>query len=171
MSKTTTQFIPVNIAVLTVSDSRDVANDTSGDYLREAVIRAGHHVADHALVNDNRYCIRATVSGWIASHDIQVILINGGTGFYAKNSTPEALLPLFDRQIDGFGEVFRLLSWEEIRSSTLQSRALAGLANGTLIFAMPGSASACRLAWEQIICEQLDARHRPCNFISQLKRG
>ena len=120
---------------------------------------------DHAIVADNLYRIRAVVSSWIASDDIQVILINGGTGFNSKNSTPEALLPLFDREIEGFGEVFRMLSWEEIGSATLQSRAVAGMANQTLIFAMPGSTAACRTAWERIICEQLDARTRPCQFV------
>ena len=126
---------------------------------------------DHAIVADNLYRIRAVVSSWIASDDIQVILINGGTGFNSKNSTPEALLPLFDREIEGFGEVFRMLSWEEIGSATLQSRAVAGMANQTLIFAMPGSTSACRTAWERIICEQLDARTRPCQFVSHLKKA
>ncbi|MDR7341657.1 MAG: molybdenum cofactor biosynthesis protein B [Pantoea sp.] len=171
MGKATMEFQALQIAVLTVSDRRDASDDTSGDYLREAVTEAGHQVLDHAIVADNLYRIRAVVSSWIASEDIQVILINGGTGFNSKNSTPEALLPLFDREIDGFGEVFRMLSWEEIGSATLQSRAVAGLANQTLIFAMPGSTSACRTAWERIICEQLDARTRPCQFVSHLKKA
>ena len=171
MGKATMEFQALQIAVLTVSDRRDATDDTSGDYLREAVTEAGHQVLDHAIVADNLYRIRAVVSSWIASEDIQVILINGGTGFNSKNSTPEALLPLFDREIDGFGEVFRMLSWEEIGSATLQSRAVAGLANQTLIFAMPGSTSACRTAWECIICEQLDARTRPCQFVSHLKKA
>ncbi|UQY45424.1 molybdenum cofactor biosynthesis protein B [Erwinia sp. PK3-005] len=171
MGKATMEFQALRIAVLTVSDRRDASDDTSGDYLREAVTEAGHQVLDHAIVADNLYRIRAVVSSWIASEDIQVILINGGTGFNSKNSTPEALLPLFDREIEGFGEVFRMLSWEEIGSSTLQSRAVAGLANQTLIFAMPGSTSACRTAWERIICEQLDARTRPCQFVSHLKKS
>ncbi|WP_075180765.1 molybdenum cofactor biosynthesis protein B [Pantoea sp. 1.19] len=170
MSTMSATFVPLNLAVLTVSDSRDASNDSSGDYLREAIAEAGHRVVDHALVADNRYRIRATVSSWIASADVQVVLIAGGTGFHAKNSTPEALLPLFDRTIEGFGEVFRMLSWEDVGSSTLQSRALAGLANDTLIVAMPGSTGACRLAWQHILLDQLDARHRPCNFVSQLKK-
>lgn len=170
MGKTTGEFIPVNIAVLTISDSRDASNDTSGDYLREAISAAGHRVADHAIVSDNRYRIRAIVSSWIASEDVQVVIINGGTGFNAKNSAPEALLPLFDREIEGFGELFRMISYEEIGSATLQSRAVAGLANGTLIFAMPGSTHACESAWERIIADQLDARTRPCNFVSHLKK-
>lgn len=171
MGKATMEFQTLQVAVLTVSDRRDASDDTSGDYLREAVTEAGHQVFDHAIVADNLYRIRAVVSSWIASDDIQVILINGGTGFNSKNSTPEALLPLFDREIEGFGEVFRMLSWEEIGSSTLQSRAVAGMANQTLIFAMPGSTSACRTAWERIICEQLDARTRPCQFVSHLKKA
>jgi molybdenum cofactor biosynthesis protein B len=170
MGKATMEFQALQIAVLTVSDRRDASDDTSGDYLREAATEAGHQVLDHAIVADNLYRIRAVVSSWIASDDIQVILINGGTGFNSKNCTPEALLPLFDREIEGFGEVFRMLSWEEIGSSTLQSRAVAGMANQTLIFAMPGSTSACRTAWERIICEQLDARTRPCQFVSHLKK-
>lgn len=171
MGKATMEFQALQVAVLTVSDRRDASDDSSGDYLREAVTEAGHQVLDHAIVADNLYRIRAVVSSWIASDDIQVILINGGTGFNSKNSTPEALLPLFDREIEGFGEVFRMLSWEEIGTSTLQSRAVAGMANQTLIFAMPGSTSACRTAWERIICEQLDARTRPCQFVSHLKKA
>ncbi|WP_034943632.1 molybdenum cofactor biosynthesis protein B, partial [Erwinia oleae] len=151
MAKPAAEFIPLNAAVLTISDSRDAASDTSGDYFREALTDAGHHVFDRALVKDDRYRIRAVVSSWIASSDVQVVLINGGTGFHSKNSTPEALLPLFDREIDGFGELFRMVSWEEIGSATLQSRAVAGLANQTLIFAVPGSTGACQSAWEQII--------------------
>lgn len=170
MAKSTAEFIPLNVAVLTVSDSRDAAEDTSGDYLREALAEAGHQVLDHALVKDNRYRIRAVVSSWIASADVQVVIVNGGTGFNSKNSTPEALLPLFDREVEGFGEVFRMLSYEEIGTSTLQSRAIAGVANRTLIFAMPGSTKACTTAWENIIAPQLDARTRPCNFHPHLKR-
>ncbi len=128
MAKSTAEFIPLNIALLTVSDSRDTASDTSGDWLQQAVSEEGHRLADRALVADNRYAIRAVVSGWIASENVQVVIINGGIGFHSKNSTPEALLPLFDREIEGFGELFRMISWEEIASATLQSRALAGMA-------------------------------------------
>jgi len=170
MGKPASEFQSVQIAVMTVSDRRDASNDTSGDYLREAAAEAGHEVVDHAIVPDNRYRIRATVSRWIASDDVQVVMINGGTGFNLKNSTPEALLPLFDREIDGFGELFRMISYEEIGGSTLQSRAIAGLANGTLILAVPGSTSACRTVWERIIADQLDARTAPCNFVSHLKK-
>ena len=131
---------------------------------------AGHHVVDKAIVKENRYAIRAQVSAWIASDDVQVVLITGGTGLTEGDQAPEALLPLFDREIEGFGEVFRMLSFEEIGTSTLQSRAVAGVANKTLIFAMPGSTKACRTAWENIIAPQLDARTRPCNFHPHLKK-
>jgi len=170
MGKSTAEFVALNVAVLTVSDSRDAAEDSSGDYLREALSEAGHQVLDHALVKDNRYRIRAIVSSWIASADVQVVIVNGGTGFNSNNSTPEALLPLFDREIDGFGELFRMVSYEDIGGSTIQSRAVAGMANKTVIFAVPGSTRACESAWERIIREQLDARTRPCNFVSHLKK-
>ncbi|ADD76389.1 MoaB [Pantoea ananatis LMG 20103] len=170
MGKPASAFQPLQLATLTVSDSRDASNDTSGDYLREAAAEAGHSVIDHAIVPDNLYRIRAIVSRWIASEDVQVVIVNGGTGFNLKNSTSEALLPLFDREIEGFGELFRMISYEDIGGSTLQSRAVAGLANQTLIFAVPGSTSACTSAWERIIAEQLDARTRPCNFVTHLKK-
>ncbi|HCN01439.1 MULTISPECIES: molybdenum cofactor biosynthesis protein B [Pantoea] len=170
MGKPASEFQPLQLATLTVSDSRDASNDTSGDYLREAAAEAGHSVIDHAIVPDNLYRIRAIVSRWIASEDVQVVIVNGGTGFNLKNSTPEALLPLFDREIEGFGELFRMISYEDIGGSTLQSRAVAGLANQTLIFAVPGSTSACTSAWERIIADQLDARTRPCNFVTHLKK-
>lgn len=170
MGKSTGEFIPVNLAVLTVSDRRDASSDTSGDYLRAAASEAGHVVVDHAIVGEDRYRIRAIVSRWIASQDVQVVVVNGGTGFNAKNNTPEALQPLFDREIAGFGELFRMFSYEDIGGSTLQSRAVAGMANGTLIFAVPGSTSACESAWERIIADQIDARTGPCNFVSHLKK-
>lgn len=170
MAKSTAEFVPLNVAVLTVSDSRDATNDSSGDYLREALAEAGHVVLDRALVKDNLYRIRAVVSSWIASKDIQVVIVNGGTGFNSKNSTPEALLPLFDREIDGFGELFRMVSYEDIGGATIQSRAVAGMANQTVIFALPGSTRACESGWERIIREQLDARTRPCNFVAHLKK-
>lgn len=169
MRHSSDEIAAVTIALLTVSDSRGTHDDTSGHYLHSAVTEAGHQVVEQAIVADNRYQIRAVVSEWIARHDIQVILLNGGTGFYSKNSTPEALFPLFDREIEGFGELLRMLSYEDIGSATIQSRALAGMANQTAIFAMPGSGSACRMAWEQIIAAQLDARTRPCNLVSHLK--
>ena len=170
MSQASAEFIPASIAVLTVSSRRGEEEDTSGHFLRDAVHEAGHQVVAKAIVKENRYAIRAQVSAWIASDEVQVIVINGGTGFTAGDQTPEALLPLFDREIEGFGEVFRMLSFEEIGTATLQSRAVAGIANNTLIFAMPGSTKACRTAWENIIAPQLDARTRPCNFHPHLKK-
>lgn len=169
MSQVSAEFVATRIAILTVSSRRGEEDDTSGHWLRDAALDTGHHVVAKAIVKDNRYAIRAQVSAWIASDDVQVVLVNGGTGFTDGDQAPEALLPLFDREIEGFGEVFRMLSFEEIGTSTLQSRALAGVANKTLIFAMPGSPKACRTAWENIIAPQLDARTRPCNFHSHIK--
>ncbi|MDK1704097.1 molybdenum cofactor biosynthesis protein B [Serratia rubidaea] len=170
MSHASSEFIAARVAVLTVSDSRSIAEDTSGDYLQQAAQEAGHQVVERALVNDNIYQIRAQVSVWIASDAVQAVLITGGTGFTARDNTPEALTPLFDRQVEGFGELFRMVSYEEIGTATIQSRALAGIANQTVIFAMPGSTRACRTAWERIIESQLDARNRPCNFQPHLKK-
>lgn len=155
---------PMNVAVLTVSDTRTRANDTSGDYLAGALAEAGHSVCARDIVIDDIYLIRAVLSAWIADTDVQAVLITGGTGFAGRDSTPEAVAPLFDKTIDGFGEVFRALSFEEIGSSTIQSRAIAGLANNTVIFCMPGSTGACKTAWNGIIRDQLDSEHRPCNF-------
>ncbi|HGM6988078.1 molybdenum cofactor biosynthesis protein B [Serratia marcescens] len=171
MSHASSEFIPAHIAILTVSDSRGAAEDTSGQYLQDAAQEAGHQVVDRAIVKDDIYQIRARVSAWIADDNVQAVLITGGTGFTARDNTPEALLPLFDREVEGFGELFRMVSYEEIGTATIQSRALAGLANRTVIFAMPGSTRACRTAWERIIEEQLDARHRPCNFQPHLKKS
>ncbi|MVF01999.1 molybdenum cofactor biosynthesis protein B [Serratia marcescens] len=170
MSHASSEFIAAHIAILTVSDSRGAAEDTSGQYLQDAAREAGHQVVDRAIVKDDIYQIRARVSAWIADDNVQAVLITGGTGFTARDNTPEALLPLFDREVEGFGELFRMVSYEEIGTATIQSRALAGLANRTVIFAMPGSTRACRTAWERIIEEQLDARHRPCNFQPYLKK-
>ena len=157
-------FIPLHLCVLTVSDTRTPAEDTSGDYLVQALEAAGHRLAGRALLPDDRYRLRAQVSQWIADDGIDGILVTGGTGFTGRDSTPEALLPLLDKEMPGFGELFRSLSFDEIGTSTLQSRAFAGLANGTFVFALPGSTSACRTAWERIIQAQLDARTRPCNL-------
>lgn len=170
MSHASSEFIPAHIAILTVSDSRGAAEDTSGQYLQDAAQEAGHQVVDRAIVKDDIYQIRARVSAWIADDNVQAVLITGGTGFTARDNTPEALLPLFDREVEGFGELFRMVSYEEIGTATIQSRALAGLANRTVIFAMPGSTRACRTAWERIIADQLDARTAPCNFVSHLKK-
>ncbi|ELY6243782.1 molybdenum cofactor biosynthesis protein B [Cronobacter universalis] len=170
MSQVSAEFAPARVAILTVSSRRGEEDDTSGHFLQEAAHEAGHQIVDKAIVKENRYAIRAEVSRWIASDDVQVVLINGGTGFTAGDQVPEALQPLFDREIAGFGEMFRMLSFEEIGTAMMQSRAVAGIANDTLIFAMPGSTRACRTAWENIIAPQLDARTRPCNFHPHLKK-
>lgn len=169
MSQVSTEFIPARVVILTVSGRRTPDDDTSGHYLRDAAIEAGHEVLENVITKEDIYRIRAQVSQWIADENVQVILINGGTGFTENDRVPEALLPLFDREIAGFGELFRMLSYEDIGTSTLQSRAIAGMANRTLIFAMPGSTNACRTAWENIIVQQLDARQRPCNFHPHIK--
>lgn len=164
-------FQPLNIAVLTVSDTRNERTDTSGKYLAEALQDAGHRFQDKLIVKDDIYQIRAMLSAWIADPDVQIVLITGGTGFTDRDSTPEAIMPLMDKMIDGFGELFRHLSYSDIGTSTIQSRALAGLANNTLIVAMPGSTGACDLAWTKILKEQLDSRHAPCNFVPHLKQS
>ena len=161
---------PLAIAVLTISDSRTLDNDTSGDLLVERLKGDGHLLAHRQLIPDNVYQIRATVSNWIADNTTDVVLTTGGTGFTGRDSTPEALLPLFDKIIDGFGELFRQISYEEIDSSTIQSRAVAGIANATLIFAVPGSTNACATAWDQILHNQLDATFKPCNFAELIPR-
>ena len=161
---------PLAIAVLTISDSRTPANDTSGDLLVERLTGNGHLLASRDLVPDNVYQIRATVSNWIADDTTDVVLATGGTGFTGRDSTPEALLPLFDKTIEGFGELFRQISYGEIGSSTIQSRALAGLANATLIFAVPGSTNACATAWDRILQNQLDSTFKPCNFAELISR-
>ena len=162
--KPSTDLVPLSLCVLTVSDTRDASNDTSGDYLIEALLAAGHQLHERALVNDDRYRMRAIVSQWIADEAVDGVLITGGTGFTGRDSTPEAIEPLLDKIMPGFGEMFRAFSIEEIGTSSLQSRAFAGLANQTFIFCLPGSTSACRTAWENIIRAQLDARTRPCNL-------
>lgn len=160
----TPDFQPLRLCVLTVSDTRTLANDTSGDYLATALADAGHVLHERTVARDDRYQLRAIVSAWIADPTVDGILVTGGTGFTGRDSTPEALLPLLDKQMPGFGELFRMISLEEIGTSALQSRAFAGLANATFLFALPGSSSACRTGWERIIREQLDARTRPCNL-------
>ena len=157
-------FNPLSLCVLTVSDSRTADNDTSGDYLCDALRDAGHRLHERMIVRDDKYAMRAQVSRWIADGGVDGIIVTGGTGFTGRDSTPEALLPLLDKQMPGFGELFRAISFDEIGTSTLQSRAFAGLANATFLFALPGSTSACRTAWEKIIAAQLDARTRPCNL-------
>lgn len=158
------EFIPLSLCVLTVSDSRGPAEDSSGDYLCAALAEAGHRLHERAIVRDDKYAMRALVSRWIADEAVHGILVTGGTGFTGRDSTPEAIAPLLDKQMPGFGEMFRVLSFDEIGTSTLQSRAFAGLANATFLFALPGSTSACRTGWEKLIRAQLDARTRPCNL-------
>lgn len=168
MNHASTAFIPLNIAVLTVSDTRTVETDTSGQLLVDRLTNAGHKLIERALLQDNLYQIRAKVANWIAQESVQVVLITGGTGFTGRDSTPEAVSCLLDKQVDGFGELFRQLSYQEIGTSTVQSRALAGLSNNTLVCCLPGSTGACRTAWEGILQEQLDSRHKPCNFVPHL---
>ena len=174
--KQVSDFIPLNVAVLTVSDTRTEKNDTSGHLLVDSIITAGHKLADKTIVKDDIYKIREVLSRWIASDAgatdcVQAVLITGGTGFSGRDSTPEAVLSLFDKQIDGYGELFRQLSFEQIKTSTIQSRTVAGMANGTVIFVMPGSNNACKTAWEGIIRNQLNSQHRPCNFVEHLKEA
>mgnify|MGYP002511187019 FL=1 len=163
-------FTPLNVAVLTVSDSRTLEQDTSGQYLADSLQEAGHHLADRQLITDDIYKIRAVISGWIADPEVHAVITTGGTGFYIRDSMPEAVSVLFDKKIDGFGEMFRLISKDEIGMSTIQSRAIAGMANNTVIFCLPGSSGACRTGWTQIIKEQLDSRTGPCNFVPHLMR-
>jgi len=164
-------FTSLNIAILTLSDSRTFENDTSGQFLEDSLKEAGHNLAERELCKDEIYISRAIVSAWIADPGVDVIISTGGTGLTQRDSTPQALKPLFDQNIEGFGELFRQLSWDEIGTSTIQSRALAGLANQTLIFCLPGSTGACRTGWNRILKEQLDSRHRPCNFAAQTRSG
>ncbi|MCC5797669.1 MAG: molybdenum cofactor biosynthesis protein B [Methylophaga sp.] len=164
------EFIPVNIAVLTVSDTRSAADDKSGALLRERLLASGHLLAEQAIVRDDIYAIRAIVSRWIADENIQAIITTGGTGMTGRDGTPEAISVLFDKSIEGFGELFRQISYSTIRTSTIQSRAVAGVANGTFIFCLPGSSGACMTAWDEILIHQLDARHKPCNFVDLMPR-
>jgi len=163
------EFVPLSIAVLTVSDTRTLETDTSGQLLVDSLEQAGHSLTDRHICLDDVYLMRAKVSEWIAEPEVQVVLITGGTGFTKRDSTPEAITPLLDKEVVGFGELFRQISFDQIGTSTIQSRALAGLANRTLIFCLPGSNNACKTAWEEIIQSQLDARHRPCNFVEQVE--
>jgi molybdenum cofactor biosynthesis protein B len=164
------EFIPLNIAVLTVSDTRTVENDTSGQTLVARFGEAGHKLAEKLIVADNLYQIRAAVSKWIADPKVQVVITTGGTGLTGRDGTPEAVRVLLDKEIEGFGELFRSISYEEIQTSTIQSRALSGVANGTIIFCVPGSSGACRTAWDRLIQYQLDYRTRPCNLVQIMPR-
>jgi molybdenum cofactor biosynthesis protein B len=163
-------FVPVGIAVLTISDSRDEAKDKSGRLLVERLTRAGHRLAEKVIVPDDVYAIRAVVSRWIADSDVNVVITTGGTGVTGRDGTPEAVRPLLDKVIDGFGEMFRSISYGQIRTSTLQSRALAGVANATYVFCVPGSPGACATAWDELISSQLDNRTRPCNLVELMPR-
>ncbi len=162
-------FLPLPIAVMTVSDTRTEADDKSGKILVDNLKAVGHHLAEKIIVPDNIYQIRAVISRWIAEPSVQVILTTGGTGVTGRDGTPEAIKPLLDKEITGFGEIFRLISYQEIKTSTIQSRAVAGVANGTYIFCLPGSSGACQTGW-QIIQDQLDSRHRPCNLAQLIPR-
>ncbi|MFD1007399.1 MULTISPECIES: molybdenum cofactor biosynthesis protein B [Oceanisphaera] len=168
MSHVATAFVPLKIAVLTVSDTRNEDTDSSGQFLVNSLIDAGHQLAEKVILKDDKYQMRALVSRWIASPEVQVVLITGGTGFTGRDTTPEAISPLLDSHIDGFGELFRHITYQELGTSTVQSRALGGLANHTAIFCLPGSTGACRTGWTGILAEQLDARHKPCNFVQHL---
>lgn len=163
-------FMPLKVAVLTISDSRTEADDKSGNWLRDAVAEAGHQVVEKTIVPDDVYQMRAVFSRWIADPEVQVIVSTGGTGVTGRDSTPEAVAPLLDKHIEGFGELFRLVSFEEIGASTLQSRCIGGLANATFVFCLPGSSGACRTGWEKILKPQLDLRTNPCNFAMLIPR-
>lgn len=162
--------LALSIALLTVSDTRTLAEDRSGDALQQRLEAAGHRLAERGLVPDNRYRIRAELSRWIADPAVQVVISSGGTGLTGRDGTPEAVAPLLDKTIDGFGELFRVLSFDTIGTSTLQSRCLAGVANGTVIFVLPGSLDAVETAWDRLIAAQLDANTRPCNLVQLLPR-
>ncbi len=169
-SKPADELKPLNIAILTVSDTRGADEDSSGQFLEDSVLEAGHRLAARRILPDDIYLVRALISGWIADPEIHVVLITGGTGFHERDSTPEAVAPLLDKTIDGFGEEFRRLSASEIGTSTIQSRAFGGLANHTVIFCLPGSTGACRTGWNGILNTQLDSRHGPCNFSALVLR-
>ncbi len=163
-------FVPVGIAVLTVSDTRTFDNDTSGDTLADRLTAAGHTLRARNIVRDDADAIEAALRGWIATPDIDVVITSGGTGITGRDVTPEAFDRVIEKRIDGFGELFRMLSYQKIGTSTMQSRALAGVADGTYLFALPGSTGAVRDAWDDILVWQLDARHRPCNLVELMPR-
>ena len=166
----TREFLSLSIAVLTITDTRTEAEDKSGELLVNRLQGVGHTLHEKRLVKDDIYEIRAETSRWISSPEVSVVLTTGGTGVTGRDGTPEAMTPLLDKQIDGFGEMFRVLSYDDIKTSTLQSRAIAGVANGTYIFCLPGSSGACALAWDALIVHQLDYRTRPCNLVELMPR-
>lgn len=163
-------FKALNIAVLTISDTRTESEDVSGKKLVAALEESGHRHYEKAIVRDDKFAIRAVISRWIADAEVDVVLTTGGTGVTGRDGTPEAIKPLLEKEIEGFGEMFRVLSYEDIKTSTLQSRALAGVANATYLFVLPGSSSACTMAWDKLISHQLDARTRPCNLVMLMPR-
>ncbi|CAA2142614.1 molybdenum cofactor biosynthesis protein B [Hyphomicrobium sp. ghe19] len=163
-------FVPVRIAILTMSDSRTLAEDTSGDFLEKAIGEAGHVLADRRLVKDDTGLIRSIVEGWINDPSVDCVITTGGTGFTGRDVTPEAIKPLFEKEIEGFAILFHMLSFQKVGTSTIQSRACGGVSHGTFIFCLPGSTGACRDAWDGILKLQLDARHRPCNFVEIMPR-
>ncbi|MBI2587024.1 MAG: molybdenum cofactor biosynthesis protein B [Rhodospirillales bacterium] len=165
-----TEFLPVNIAVLTISDTRTKADDTSGDTLAKRIRAAGHKLVKRDIVTDDKPAIEAKLKAWIADPAIDVVITTGGTGLTGRDVTPEALAAVSEKQIPGFGELFRMLSYQKIKTSTIQSRACAGVANGTYLFALPGSPGACKDAWDDILVHQLDVRYRPCNFVEMMPR-
>tara|TARA_B110000977_G_scaffold169694_1_gene219827 strand:+ start:46 stop:567 length:522 start_codon:yes stop_codon:yes gene_type:complete len=168
MSTEISQRRCVSVAILTISDTRCFDTDTSGSWLQQAIEADGHSLFDRKIVIDDIYQMRATVSTWIADPSVEVIITTGGTGFTGRDSTPEALAPIFDKHIEGFGELFRQLSYAEIGTSTIQSRCLAGLANNTALFCLPGSTGACKTGWNGILRDQLDSRFEPCNFVQHI---
>ena len=171
MTKTNARpLIPVNICILTISDTRTDNDDKSGNALVSRLEEYGHNLHEKRIVPDDIYQIRAVISKWIADADVQVIITTGGTGVSGRDGSPEAVTPLLDKVLDGFGEMFRALSYDDIGTSTLQSRTLAGVVNGTYIFVLPGSPGAVKLAWEKLICHQLDYRTRPCNLVEMMPR-
>jgi len=163
-------FIPVNIAILTVSDTRTMKDDKSGAALEKMLTKAGHALADRTIIKDNSALIRAKVQGWVDDPKIDVVITTGGTGFTGRDVTPEAVKPVFEKEIEGFSTVFHMQSYDKVGTSTIQSRACGGVANGTYIFCIPGSPGACKDAWEGILKYQLDNRHRPCNFVEIMPR-
>ncbi len=164
------EFKPLNISVLTVSDTRTVNDDKSGDLLVKRLSEEGHNLGEKKICHDDQYEIRAIISQWISDDDINAVLTTGGTGVTGRDGTPEAITPLLDKTLNGFGEMFRFLSYEDIGTSTLQSRALAGVANATYVFVLPGSSGACALGWDKLIRLQLDYRTRPCNLVELMPR-
>lgn len=164
------EFKSLRVAVLTVSDTRDETTDKSGDALISAATGAGHLLAERKIVGDDIYLIRAVVSGWIADPEIDIVLTTGGTGLTGRDGTPEAVAPLLDKTIDGFGELFRSISYDDIGTSSLQSRCIAGVANATYLFCLPGSTNACKTAWNRLIAAQLDSRTEPCNLVDLIPR-